>query len=109
MMPAPTASEALACGTPVVVFDVTGLKDIVDRQQDGYLAKPYETEDLARGIAGVLEDPDRHQKLCRSDRLKVEEKFTLQLQARAYKTYMKKSYKQLMVLIEESKDEWYIC
>ncbi len=80
-----TASEALACGTPVVAFDVTGLKDIVDRQQNGYLAKPYEIEDLARGIAWVLEDPDRHQKLCRSARLKVEEKFTLQVQARAYK------------------------
>ena len=80
-----TASEALACGTPVVAFDVTGLKDIVDGQQNGYLAKPYETEDLARGIAWVLEDPDRHQKLCRSARLKVEEKFTLQVQARAYK------------------------
>lgn len=80
-----TASEALACGTPVVAFDVTGLKDIVDPQQNGYLAKPYETEDLARGIAWVLEDPDRHQKLCRSARLKVEEKFTLQVQARAYK------------------------
>ena len=25
------------------------------------------------------------------------------------KTYMKKSCKQLMVLIEESKDDWYIC
>ena len=80
-----TASEAFACGTPVVAFDVTGLKDIVDGQQNGYLAKPYETEDLARGIAWVLEDPDRHHKLCRSARLKVEEKFTLQVQARAYK------------------------
>jgi glycosyltransferase involved in cell wall biosynthesis len=80
-----TASEALACGTPVVAFDVTGLKDIVDRQQNGYLAKPYDTGDLARGIAWVLEDPDRHQKLCRSARLKVEEKFTLEVQARAYK------------------------
>jgi glycosyltransferase involved in cell wall biosynthesis len=85
MMPAPTASEALACGTPVVAFDVTGLKDIVDRQQNGYLAKPYETEDLAQGIAWVLEDPERHQKLCRSTPLKVEEKFILQVQARAYK------------------------
>jgi glycosyltransferase involved in cell wall biosynthesis len=80
-----TASEALACGTPVVAFNVTGLKDIVDRQQNGYLAEPYDSEDLARGIAWVLEDPDRHQKLCRSARLKVEEKFTLEVQARAYK------------------------
>jgi len=79
-----TASEALACGTPVVAFDVTGLKDIVDPQQNGYLAKPYETEDLARGIAWVLEDPERHQKLCARARQKVEQEFTLDIQARRY-------------------------
>ncbi|WP_333442988.1 glycosyltransferase [Microcoleus sp. herbarium2] len=109
MMPAPTASEALACGTPVVAFDMTGLKDIVDRQQNGYLTKPYETEDLARGIAWVLEDPDRHQKLCRSARLKVEENLHYKCKLAPTKIYMKKSCKQLMVLIEESKDDWYIC
>lgn len=80
-----TASEALACGTPVVGFNVTGLKDIVDRHQNGYLAEPYDSEDLARGIAWVLEDTERHQKLCRSARLKVEQKFTLEVQASEYK------------------------
>ena len=80
-----TASEALACGTPVVAFDVTGLKDIVDRQQNGYLAQPYDSEDLARGIAWVLEDPQRHQKLCENARIKVEQKFTLEVQAIEYK------------------------
>lgn len=84
MMPAPAASEALACGTPVVAFDVTGLKDIVDRHENGYLAQPYDSEDLARGIAWVLEDAERHQQLCRNARLKVEAKFTLEVQAREY-------------------------
>ena len=79
-----TASEALACGTPVVAFDVTGLKDIVDRHENGYLAQPYDSEDLARGIAWVLEDPDRHEKLCHNARMKVEAKFTLEVQAREY-------------------------
>jgi len=79
-----TASEALACGTPVVAFDVTGLKDIVDRHENGYLAQPYDSEDLARGIAWVLEDAARHQQLCRNARLKVEAKFTLAVQAREY-------------------------
>ena len=58
-----TASEALSCGTPVVAFDATGLKDIVDHQQTGYLAAPFEVDDLAKGIAWVLEDKERHQKL----------------------------------------------
>lgn len=80
-----TVMEALACGIPCAAFNIGGMPDLIDRHQNGYLAKPYETEDLARGIAWVLEDPDRHQKLCRSARLKVEEKFTLEVQAREYK------------------------
>jgi glycosyltransferase involved in cell wall biosynthesis len=50
-----TASEAHACGTPVVAFDNTGLADIVDHRNTGYLAKPFEVQDLADGIAWVLE------------------------------------------------------
>lgn len=79
-----TASESLACGTPVVAFDATGLKDIVDHQQNGYLAQPYEAEDLAKGIAWVLEDEDRHQKLRINAREKAEREFSLELQAKRY-------------------------
>ncbi|WP_019504098.1 glycosyltransferase family 4 protein [Pleurocapsa sp. PCC 7319] len=79
-----TASESLACGTPVVAFDATGLKDIVDHQQNGYLAKPYEVEDLAQGIAWVLEDRERHQKLRINAREKAIASFRLELQARRY-------------------------
>lgn len=79
-----TASESIACGTPVVAFDVTGLKDIVTHQQDGYLAKPFVVEDLERGIAWVLEDRDRHQALSDRARKKAELEFTLKLQASRY-------------------------
>jgi glycosyltransferase involved in cell wall biosynthesis len=79
-----TASEALACATPVVAFAATGLKDIVAHQQCGYLAQPYESEDLARGIAWVLEDGDRHLKLCENARARAVDQFELKLQAQAY-------------------------
>jgi glycosyltransferase involved in cell wall biosynthesis len=79
-----TASESLACGTPVVAFNCTGLKDIVDHEQNGYLAKPYEIEDFAKGISWVLENAERHQKLSFYAREKAEREFTLQLQARRY-------------------------
>lgn len=49
------ASEALACGTPVVAFNTTGLKDIVD-EKTGYLAESYSASDLANGIISLLEN-----------------------------------------------------
>jgi glycosyltransferase involved in cell wall biosynthesis len=79
-----TASESLACATPVVAFNATGLKDIVDHQQNGYLANPFQIEDLAQGIAWVLEDAERYQKLRLSAREKAEREFALELQARRY-------------------------
>jgi glycosyltransferase involved in cell wall biosynthesis len=79
-----TASEALACGTPVVSFAATGLKDIVEHQHCGYLAKPYVSEDLAQGIAWVLADGDRHLKLCENARQRAVTQFPLLRQAEAY-------------------------
>jgi glycosyltransferase involved in cell wall biosynthesis len=49
-----TGVEAHACGTPVVAFDIGGLPDIVEHQKTGYLAKAFDTEDLAKGILRVL-------------------------------------------------------
>jgi glycosyltransferase involved in cell wall biosynthesis len=80
-----TVMEAFACGIPSAAFNIGGMPDLIEHCSNGYLAQPYDSEELARGIAWVLEDPERHQKLCRSARLKVEEKFTLEVQARAYK------------------------
>lgn len=49
-----TGVEAHACATPVIAFNTSGLPDIVAHEHTGYLAKAFETEDLARGIAWVL-------------------------------------------------------
>ena len=49
-----TASEAQACGLPVVAFNSTGLKDIVSHKETGYLAKPYSWEDIYEGIKWIL-------------------------------------------------------
>lgn len=49
-----TASEPQACGVPVVAFDTTGLKDVVEHKVTGYLAMPFDVADFARGIEWVL-------------------------------------------------------
>jgi glycosyltransferase involved in cell wall biosynthesis len=81
-----TAAEALACGTPVVCFDSTGLKDIVEHQECGYRAQPFSSQDLAQGIAWVLADDVRHAALARRGRAKVIEEFSLTQVASQYKT-----------------------
>lgn len=53
-----TASEAHACGIPVVAFDIGGLPDIVQHKITGYLAQALDPVDLAEGIKWVLNNPD---------------------------------------------------
>ena len=53
-----TASEALACGIPVVAFDTTGLKDIVQHKKTGYLATAYDAKDFSTGIEWILSQTD---------------------------------------------------
>jgi glycosyltransferase involved in cell wall biosynthesis len=79
-----TASESLACATPVVSFDSTGLKDIVEHQKNGYRAKCFSYDDLANGIVWIIENEERYQKLCDRAREKAEQEFSLELIARRY-------------------------
>ena len=83
------AVESLACGTPVVAFDTTGIPDVVDHEQDGYLARPFDTEDLGRGVKWVLESDDRRRRLSEAGRSKVLRAFDLSRQAAAYQSLFK--------------------
>lgn len=80
-----TAAEALACGTPVVAFGATGLLDVVEHRRCGYLAQPYDSADLARGIAWVLDDIDRHAQLALRARHKVVSDFSLETVTQRYR------------------------
>lgn len=79
-----TVMEALACGTPCVGFDIGGMPDMIEHQRNGYLAKPIDVESLAAGIAWVLSDSDRTLCLRQRAREKVEQEFSLELQAQRY-------------------------
>ena len=69
-----TAIESMACSTPVVAFGATGLLDIINHKVNGYLAIPFQSEDLAKGIKHILENP-KYEELCNNARMKVVQQF----------------------------------
>lgn len=51
--------ESLACGTPVVAFDIGGMPDMIDHKVNGFLAAPFSIADLAEGIRWGLDQRNR--------------------------------------------------
>lgn len=76
--------ESLSCGTPVVAFNVGGMPDMIDHQLSGYLARPFESDDLAAGMMWVLENKARHDMLAQHARKSVVERFALNSVANRY-------------------------
>ena len=78
-----TVAEALSCTTPVVAFATGGIKDIIDHQENGYLAKYKDAEDLARGIEWVLRE-NHNNMLGINGRNKVENTYQYSIVAKQY-------------------------
>lgn len=79
-----TVMESLACGTPCVAFYIGGMPDLIDHGENGYLVRPFESEDLAKGIAWILEDDERWKKLSQKARNKVFKNFDINIVANKY-------------------------
>lgn len=79
-----TALESLACGTPVVAFNNSGIKDLIIHTHNGYLATPFDTSDLAKGIWHVISDGERNSFLSANARRSIMEDYTSAIQTRKY-------------------------
>jgi glycosyltransferase involved in cell wall biosynthesis len=70
--------EAMACGVPVVSFDVGGVKEAVTHGSHGYIAKYRDSEDLANGVAHVLALSESERATMSGDaRRAIEQSFTV--------------------------------
>lgn len=76
-----TVVESLACGTPVVAFNIGGVPEMVQHCKSGFLAFPGNPKDLAEGILFVMENSED---LGRNARLFAQEKFAPAEVARQY-------------------------
>lgn len=79
-----TAIESLASCTPVVAFATSGLPDVIDHRENGYLAKPFDCTDLAAGIEWVVDEKTDYQRLSRLAREKAVARFDIRKVAKQY-------------------------
>ncbi|WP_315905501.1 glycosyltransferase [Vibrio fluvialis] len=62
-----SATEAIACGTPVVGFDDTGVADVVQHLESGYICDKFSTKQLSDGIKYCLVN-NAHNEMSKNSR-----------------------------------------
>ncbi len=92
-----TASEAMACGTPIVVTDIGGLPENIEDGISGFLSKPFDEEDLAEKINKVINLPqNEYRKVC----VAAMEKARADFDAENYADKLIKEYNELIVKVQ---------
>jgi glycosyltransferase involved in cell wall biosynthesis len=79
-----TALEALACGLPMVAFDVGGLPDMVRNNCTGVLVEPGNSRALGSAIRKLLDDEGRRRQMSANCRRIAVEEYGMDVQARRY-------------------------
>jgi glycosyltransferase involved in cell wall biosynthesis len=79
-----TALEAQSCGTPVVSFNVCGLKDIIINNKTGFLAKPFSYKDLEKKILLILSNKKKVKLMRRNARRHILKNFSYPVVAKLY-------------------------
>ena len=74
--------EAMACGLPVVSTAVGGIPEVVVHDQTGLLAEPHDVGAIADHLASLLADPARRERLGRTAREAIVERFDADQNAR---------------------------
>ena len=79
-----TALEALACGVPIVAFDVGGIPEIVRNGLTGTTVAVGDAEALAKAMKDLLISPERRGTISANCRRIAVEEYALEVQARRY-------------------------
>jgi glycosyltransferase involved in cell wall biosynthesis len=72
------ATEAMACGKPVIVSNVGGLPDQIIDGFNGFLVPPRSPKAIADKILYLLENPSEARRLGRNGRMLAEEKYDIE-------------------------------
>jgi len=77
--------EAMACGLPIVSFDVGGVKEAVIHNKNGYISKYCDVSDTIRGIESIqnLMEAERD-KMSQDSIRRISENFSLDIMTEKY-------------------------
>ncbi len=76
--------ECMACGTPVLTWDVGGISDAVVHKETGYLAKYKDLDDVQAGLNWFLEGCDESDAIRTKCVNRVRENFSAEKEARSF-------------------------
>lgn len=76
--------ESMACGTPMVSFDVGGVPELVRPNLTGYLAKVNDPQDLCDGIIKLLKDKPLREQMSQNCRDIAITEYSMALQCERY-------------------------
>jgi glycosyltransferase involved in cell wall biosynthesis len=79
-----TVMEAMACGVPVVAFNVGGIPDMIQDNENGLLVQVQNSQELAQKINYLLENKEVRTRLGQAGFQTVRERYTLAIQAGNY-------------------------
>ncbi len=74
--------EAMSCGLPVISTAVGNIPHMVSNQKDGYIVAPGDSDNLARKIINLLDNPSKIKSMGQAARTKVVSSYDWQKQSR---------------------------
>lgn len=80
-----TGLEAMACGTPVIGFDVGGIPEYIIREKTGLVARAQDSADLTAKMATLVTDPHRRATYSLNARELIVQKFDIAKQVAKYR------------------------
>jgi len=79
-----TAVESLACGTPVIAYDIGPMPELIQNGKTGFIVPEVSAESLAAVLEEALEDPEHLTEMGQSCREEAEQKYDLSEQTKKY-------------------------
>lgn len=79
-----TVLESMACGTPIIGFEVGGIKDMIKNEENGYLVEIKNSDQLAEKITYLLKNNSLRKQMSKNARKMAENHYQLNIQAQKY-------------------------